>query len=118
MGTKVRKGNKILTVADDAVERYINQGYSVIDETGAIVTKAIPVGNNQLKAEYIRMSETIESLKAEIKELKASNDYLSQENVKLIKELTALKSAPISAEPKTSTRKRKQTTEDVSETAE
>lgn len=118
MGTKVRKGNKILTVADDAVERYINQGYSVIDETGAIVTKAVPVGNNQLRAEYIRMSETIENLTSEIKELKASNEYLSQENVRLIKELTILKSAPINAESKTTTRKRKSTTEDVSEKAE
>ena len=111
MSTRVRKGNKVLTVADDAVERYIGQGYSVIDETGAIVTKAMPVGNNQLKAEYIRMSDTIKSLEAEVKQLKSTNEYLDQENKRLTKELTTLKSAPISSEGKT-TRKRKQASED------
>mgnify|MGYP003418259986 CR=1 FL=1 len=118
MSTQVRKGNKILSVSDDAVERYIKMGYSVIDSNGEIITKAIPVDNNQLKLEYTRMSEEIEKLKAENKSLKDTNDFIAQENKRLAKELVALKSTPISSEPKTSTRKRKSTTEDTTEKAE
>lgn len=116
MSVQVRKGNKILSIAEDAVDRYINQGYSVIDKTGAVITKAIPVGNNQLRAEYIRMSEEIDNFKAENKSLTEKIEYLEQENAKLAKELLTLKSTPIT-EKTTTTRRRKQTTseEEVTE---
>lgn len=114
MSTQVRKGNKILKVSDDAVERYLKMGYSVLNGSGEVVTKAVPVDVNQLKLEYAGMSKEIDSLKGQIEQLKAenieltkANDFLTQENQKLTKELTTLKSAPIT-EKTTTTRKRKQ----------
>lgn len=111
MSTRVRKGNKILSIPEDAIDRYMGMGFSVIDETGAVVNKATPVDTNTLKMEYTRMVEEIASFKEKVKELQESNDYLTQENGRLTKELTTLKSAPIS-EKSTTTRKRKQATEE------
>ena len=113
MSTQVRKGNKILSVSEDSIERYVKMGYSVIDSNGEIVTKAVPVDNNQLKLEYTRMSEEIDSLKAENKSLAEKVEYLEQENTKLAKELATLKSTPVTEKP---TRRRKQTTEETQET--
>ena len=122
MSTQVRKGNKILKVSDDAVERYLKMGYNVLNGSGEVVTKAVPVDVNQLKLEYSRMSNEIEGLKGQIEQLKTekaeltkTNDFLIQENKKLVKELTTLKSAPISAETEktTTTRRRKQNTSET-----
>lgn len=126
---RVRKGNKILKISEDAIDRYMSQGYSVIDEAGAVINKATPVDTTILKMEYLKMSDeidslkstigelegTIEQLKTEKAELTKTNDFLIQENKKLIKELTTLKSAPISAEAEktTTTRKRKQNTSET-----
>ena len=123
MSIRVRKGNKILKISEDAIDRYMSQGYSVIDETGTVVNKATPVDTTTLKMEYSKMSDEIDSLKSTIEELEGTieglnadikaltddNTYLKQENKKLTKELTTLKSTPISEKP-TTTRKRKQAT--------
>lgn len=123
MSTQVRKGNKILVVSEDAVERYINMGYSVINDKGEIVTKATPVDTTQLKCEYTRMSEEISKLKDEIASLKEVNASLVQENKNLAKQLGETKTAsPVTEDEdkdevkvEKPTRRRKQTTEDKAE---
>lgn len=120
MSTRVRKGNKILSVADDAIDRYMSAGYSVIDETGEVVNKATPVDVSTLKMEYAKMADEIENFKCEVEALKTANaslqadkDYLTQENKKLTAELSVLKSSsePEKAVEKPTTRKRKQSTD-------
>lgn len=109
MSTQVRKGNKILKVSDDAVDRYLKMGYSVLNASGEVVTQAVPVDVNQLKLGYTKLSDEVIELKDKIKSLEDANAYLTQENSRLTKELSVLKSAPISDKP-TTTRRRKQTT--------
>lgn len=94
-----KKANKVLKISEDAIERYHNQGYNITDVQGNLVKKGTPSDNIQLTAAYKKQEEEIKNLTAENATLKAE--------VKALKaEIEKFKSAPISAEPKT-TRKRK-----------
>ena len=95
-----KKANKVLKISEDAIERYHNQGYNITDVQGNLVKKGTPNDNIQLTAAYKKQEEEIKNLTAENATLKAE--------VKALKaEIEKFKSAPISAEPKTTTRKRK-----------
>lgn len=99
-----RKANKILKISEDAISRYLGQGYNITDAQGNLVKKGTPNDTTQLTAEYRKQEE-------EIKSLKAQNDSLKAEVKALKAELVKVKSeTPVSAEPKT-TRKRKQVDE-------
>ena len=123
MSVQAQKGNKILRISEDAIERYLGMGYSIIGADGAVLRKAVPTDNNQLKLEYTQSVKEIESLKEEIESLKKKNALLAQENTRLSKELEKVKSEPsapaVEAEEKPvekPTRKRKsQPTEETSE---
>lgn len=99
-----KRANKVLRINDDAVERYLNQGYTITDMQGKVIGKGTPRDNIQLTAEYKKQSVEIETLKAE-------NAKLREEVTALKAEIEKFKSEPISAEPKT-TRKRKQAVEE------
>ena len=120
MSVIAQKGNKILRVSEDAVEKYLGMGYNIVGSDGAVLQKAVPTDNNQLKLEYAQLNQEIESLKATVEALEAKNKALSQENKKLVKELEQAKSAPVEekAEKPATTRKRKQTTETTEEKSE
>lgn len=67
---KVKKLNRVLTVSDEAVDAYLKRGYDQIDDKGKIIKHAtggrfIPI------AEYNKLLEEVEKLKAEIKKLKS-----------------------------------------------
>lgn len=100
-----RRANKILKIDENAVDRYLAQGYTITDVQGNLVKKGTPRDTIQLTAEYKKQEEEIAGLKSENEALKAE--------VKALKaELTKIKSeTPVSVEPKT-TRKRKQATEE------
>lgn len=96
-----RKANKLLKINEDAIDRYLGQGYSITDLQGNLVKKGTPHDTIQLTAEYKKQEEEIVKLKAENESLKTKVKALQDE-------LNKFKSAPISAEPKTTTtRKRK-----------
>ena len=78
MSVQAQKGNKILRISEDAVERYLGMGYSIIGDDGAVVKQGIPVDNNQLKLAYNQNMREIESLKAEIATLKQENARLAE----------------------------------------
>ena len=66
----VRKSNEILRVQDTQVNHYLDIGYDVIDERGAVLLKAVPQDNTQLKAEFAKLSQQVVELKATISNLK------------------------------------------------
>jgi len=59
----VRRSNEILRVNDTLVGHYLDIGYDVIDETGAVLLRAVPTDNTQLKAEFKKLSEEVTQLK-------------------------------------------------------
>ena len=114
MSVQAQKGNKILRISEDAIERYLGMGYNIIGADGAVLQKAVPSDNNQLKLEYSQSVKEIESLKMELASLEKKNAMLMQENKRLTAELEKAKSEPSApveveaeAEPKKTTRKRK-----------
>lgn len=120
MSVQAQKGNKILRISEDAIEKYLGMGYNIIGSDGAVLRKAVPSDNNQLKLEYTQNVKEIESLKAEVASLKDKVALLTQENKRLTKELEAKKEVKAVEEdavvtedkPAKTTRKRKQTTEE------
>ena len=117
MTVQAQKGNKILRISEDAVQRYLNMGYNIVGADGIVLEKAIPADNNQLKLEYTKLTAEIESLKETIESLNQKNVALTKENKKLTEELKSAKAIPVEKTEKdtekttTSTRRRKQTTE-------
>ena len=117
MSVQAQKGNKILRISEDAVERYLGMGYNIVGSDGTVLKKAVPSDNNQLKLEYSQNIKEIESLRAEVASLTDKVALLKQENKRLTKELEDLKSAKAEEKP-TTTRKRKQTTTEEETKAE
>lgn len=66
----VRKSNEILRVPDAQVNHYLDIGYDVIDERGAVLRKAVPQDNTQLKAEFAKLSNQVVEMRETIAELK------------------------------------------------
>ena len=106
MSVQAQKGNKILRISEDAIEKYLGMGYSIVDADGTVLKKAVPTDNNQLKLEYTQLTSEIESLKATISSLEMKNKALMRE----LEEAKA-----VTAEKPTTTRKRKQTAETTDE---
>ena len=64
-----KKLNKVIKVNDATKDFYANQGYDIVDDNGKVVQRA--KGAKVSVAEYDKVVEENEKLKAEIKELKA-----------------------------------------------
>ena len=123
MSVQAQKGNKILRISEDAIERYLGMGYNIIGADGAVLQKAVPSDNNQLKLEYTKSVKEVESLKLEIQALEKKNALLTQENKRLSKELEKAKSeasAPVVEEEEKPVEKttRKRKSQPAEETAE
>ena len=79
--TYIQRANVILEVKDDQVERYVNEGYNVIDvNTGKILIESVPKDITGLTKAYNEHIETIKKLQeentkltSEIKKLKKSS---------------------------------------------
>lgn len=124
MSIQAQKGNKILRISEDSIEKYLGMGYNIVGSDGAVLKKAVPSDNNQLKLEYSQLTNEVASLKATVESLEAKNKALAQENKALAKKLEEVKttkpaeevSEEVVEEKPTTTRKRKKTTtEEASE---
>lgn len=69
----MERGNVVLRVSDDQIERYLNLGYRQTDGKGNIIKDTIPTDINTLKKAYTENKATIEKLEAEIAQLKAKS---------------------------------------------
>lgn len=66
----VQRANTVLQVPEEWVDRYIDQGYNVIDNKGNVIKKSIPRDLGTLQKAYVEHTAKIEELEAEIEELK------------------------------------------------
>ena len=77
MLTKVRRGNVILQIEDDAdnIQRYLDKGYSLIDqETEEVIKEAIPNDVNELRALVAKQQRIIEELRAKTQTTEPAED--------------------------------------------
>lgn len=107
------RGNKVLKINEDAVARYLGQGYTITDEGGKVVKKGTPQDTNLLAAEFKKQEAELASLKDENTKLKAELKAAKAEVVELKSEIEKFKSASVSTSEPKSTRKRRQATADV-----
>lgn len=66
----VERGNVVLQVPEDDVQRYLDQGYNLIDEHGNVIQASVPRDLGTLQKAYVDHINEIESLKSEIETLK------------------------------------------------
>lgn len=80
--TIIERGNVVLRVQDYEVERYVNMGYNVIDESGNIIQKAVPTQLGELQRAYVEHTALIESLTNQIEELMAKLEQQTKKSTK------------------------------------
>lgn len=96
----VRRGNVILDVTEEELDKFLSSGYDVINEkTGEVIKKSL-YGKN---ASELRVE--LDSLQKDYDKLVAENERLLEEN----KELKSSKSGSTVSEVKTTTKKSKST---------
>lgn len=93
----VERGNVVLEIADDDIQRYLDKGYNLTDGNGNILQKTTAVTVQELQNLVVKYE-------AEIKELKAQLAKLTPAETVEITEETA--------EEKPKRRKRKQVVEE------
>ena len=69
---KVERANVVLRVPKDAVSRYMDQGFNVVDNDGNVIQASVPRDLGTLQLAYVQHTEKIKQLEAEIESLKAS----------------------------------------------
>ena len=66
----VQRANVILDVPEEWLDRYLDEGYSVIDAKGNIIQSAIPKNVGTLQKAYVEHTAKIKELEKEIEQLK------------------------------------------------
>lgn len=66
----VQRANTILQVPEEWVDRYIDQGYDVLDNKGNVIQKSIPKDLGTLQKAYVEHTAKIKELEKEIEQLK------------------------------------------------
>ena len=85
---KVRKANKIISVNENEVDRYLAIGYDIIDNKGNVVQATVPHDPNILRKAFIENEATINSLKQRISTLEAQISALKSQADVSIKQTT------------------------------
>lgn len=65
----VERGNVVLEVADDDIQRYLDKGYSVTDGKGTILQQTLALSTGELHQIIAKKDAEIAELKKQIKEL-------------------------------------------------
>ena len=81
------KGNKILTISESEMQRYLDLGYSIKDDAGNLISRAIPVDMSSMRIELNRLIKENEALRAEIAELKNSLSAPKKSEVKPVEKV-------------------------------
>lgn len=67
----VERGNVVLEVEDDNVQKYIDKGFSVRDAEGNILQRALPNTVGELRKLVVAQQNEIEELQEKIKALES-----------------------------------------------
>ncbi|GAF14922.1 phage protein [Bacillus sp. JCM 19046] len=88
----VIKGNRLLTISEDRLNAFLEQGYDQVDSKGEVVKRATG-GKNVSIGEYNKLLDQLEEAKGSegLENLKEENKKLKAENTKLKKEADAAK---------------------------
>ena len=86
-----RKANKVLKISEEAIEKYLGQGYTITDQQGSVLKKGTPLDSATLTAEYKKQLAEIDNLKATIASVTSANKALITENADLKAENADLK---------------------------
>ena len=68
---RVERGNVVLHIADNEVQHYLQLGYNLTDESGNVISSAIPSNLGVLQKYYVEHTEKIEELEKTITTLTA-----------------------------------------------
>lgn len=101
---KIRRGNVVLRVPKEQVDRYIRDGYSAYDENGNLLKRSVSNDIATLQAKQIESDKIIASLQNQIADLKnqlensegffdwgESDEALKKQNEELLEQNTTLK---------------------------
>lgn len=66
----VQRANVVLQISEALVDRYVDQGYNVIDANGNVIKASIPRDLGTLQRAYVDQLQEIDALKKEIEQLK------------------------------------------------
>ena len=72
------KGNKVVQISENEIQRYASQGFVIKDEKGAVLKNAVPNDISSFKQAYDKQLTEIESLQNENNKLKAEIDSLKK----------------------------------------
>lgn len=67
---EVERGNVILKIPEQEIDRYLDQGYNLIDENGNVIKTSLPRDVGSLQLAYIQHEKEIAELKAELEKYK------------------------------------------------
>lgn len=65
----VRRGNVVLDVSRETLEKYLSDGYDQVDHRGAVIKEGAPNDPAALKSAYDKQKSQIEELEAQIEAL-------------------------------------------------
>lgn len=75
---RIERGNVVLKVHEYEVQRYLKLGYNVTDETGKVLTEALPNDLGTLQKFYVDHKKRIEELESIVAKLTAENSALAK----------------------------------------
>ncbi len=89
--TRIKRGGRELLVPDESVAEYLQDGYSVIDDKGNVLTHTQSRTYSELKAENNALKTKVKGLEAEFERLKADYAVKEEQIAALKAELETLK---------------------------
>ena len=72
------RGNKVIAIKEDSIQKYVEQGYMITDGNGTVLKDTVPTDIPNLKKAFVEHKKEIESLKAENEDLKAQIEELKE----------------------------------------
>lgn len=79
---QVERGNVVLRVPDDDVQRYIDNGYNLIDDNGNVLQSSVPKDLGTLQRAYEEQTARVKELESEIEKLKSAKSPASRSRKK------------------------------------
>lgn len=89
--TRIKRGGRELLVPDESVAEYLQDGYSVIDDKGNVLTHTQSRTYSELKAENNALKTKVKGLEVEFERLKADYAVKEEQIAALKAELETLK---------------------------
>lgn len=72
------RGNRVKEIAEQDVQKYIEQGYTITNGVGQVIQNAIPTDMASLRLAYVQNATKIKELTDTINQLKAENVQLNE----------------------------------------